>query len=355
MAELLEYKCPCCNGSVEFNSALQKPVCPYCDSEFEIEELKKAQKAMPDESVEAPAVPETNEEGLLVYVCKSCGGEIVTDSTTSATDCPYCGNPIIMTGQLTGELRPDLVIPFKLDKKAAKEALKRHLTGKPLLPKVFKDENHINEIKGMYVPFWVFDAHADASFTYNATKVRRYRTPSHDCTETKYYSVRREGGLDFKNIPVDGSEKMSNELMESVEPFDVGEAVPFDSAYLSGYFADRYDVSAEDAESRGKERVFESADSVFRDTVNGYSTVTKASGSADITRHNTRYVLYPVWLLNTTWNDSKYTFAMNGQTGKFVGNLPIDKGAYWRHLLLGALISGAVVFTLLLIISLIGG
>ncbi len=355
MAALLEYKCPCCNGRIEFNSTVQKPVCPYCDSVFEIEELKKAQAEEASESQNEFDVPEVNEDGLLVYVCQSCGGEIITDATTAASDCPYCGNPIIMTGQLDGDLRPDLVIPFKLDKKVAKEALKRHLSGKPLLPKVFKDENHINEVKGMYVPFWVFDAHADADFTYNATKVRHYQTTSHNCRETRYYSVRRAGGLDFKDVPVDGSMKMDNDLMESVEPFDLGAAVPFDTAYLSGYIADRYDVSAEEAVTRARERICESAEAELKSTVTGYTSVIKESGAVNVTKSNTRYVLYPVWLLNTTWNGSNYVFAMNGQTGKFVGNLPIDKGAYWRHLLIGALIFGAAAFVLLLIIMLFGG
>ena len=101
-------------------------------------------------------------DGLRSYVCKSCGGEIVGDENTAATSCPFCGNPVVMMGQFSGALKPDLVIPFKLDKKAAKEGLKKHLTGKRFLPKIFKDQNHIDEIKGIYVPFWLFDTDVDA-------------------------------------------------------------------------------------------------------------------------------------------------------------------------------------------------
>ena len=96
------------------------------------------------------------------YVCKSCGGEIVGDATTAATACPFCGNPVVMMGQFVGALRPDYVIPFKLDKKAAKAALMKHYGSKRLLPKVFKDQNHIDEVKGVYVPFWLFDTDVDA-------------------------------------------------------------------------------------------------------------------------------------------------------------------------------------------------
>ena len=90
--------------------------------------------------------------GLHTYSCKSCGGEIVGDDTMAASACPFCGNPIVLTGQFAGDLRPDLIIPFKLDKKAAKEKLQEHLKGKTLLPKVFRSQNHIDEIKGVYVP-----------------------------------------------------------------------------------------------------------------------------------------------------------------------------------------------------------
>ena len=111
-------------------------------------------------------------DGLRSYVCKSCGGEIVGDENTAATACPFCGNPVVMMGQFSGDLKPDYVIPFKLDKKAAKEALNNHYKGKVLLPKVFKDQNHIDEIKGVYVPFWLFDAGADVNIRYRATRVR---------------------------------------------------------------------------------------------------------------------------------------------------------------------------------------
>jgi DNA-directed RNA polymerase subunit RPC12/RpoP len=91
-------------------------------------------------------------DGLRVYGCKQCGGEIVADETTGATHCPYCGNPVVLTGHFAGLLKPDLVIPFKVDKKAAIAALQNHYKGKTLLPKVFKDQNHIEEVKGLYVP-----------------------------------------------------------------------------------------------------------------------------------------------------------------------------------------------------------
>ena len=179
MSELNEYKCPCCGGAITFDSNLQMMKCPYCDTEFDPETLisyDEDLKLAGEESLNWESTPnrqweEGEAEEMRVYVCNSCGGEIIGDETLAATKCPYCDNPVVMKGQFSGALKPDFVIPFKLDKEAAKEGLKKHLSGKRLLPKVFKSQHNIDEIKGIYVPFWLFDADADADARYRATRV----------------------------------------------------------------------------------------------------------------------------------------------------------------------------------------
>jgi DNA-directed RNA polymerase subunit RPC12/RpoP len=286
---------------------------------------------------------------LVSYICKSCGGEIVCDRTTAATACPYCDNPVVMQEHFAGMLRPDCVIPFKLDKKAAKEAYQNHLKGKVLLPGAFKDKNHIDEIKGVYVPFWLFDAEAEAKVRYRATRVRTWSDSNYEYTETRYYRVLREGNLGFEHVPVDGSTKMADDLMESIEPFDFSEAVDFQTAYLSGFLADRYDVDAEQSIERANERIKKSTESAFADTVHGYSSVIPESSSVRLSEGKSKYALYPVWLLNTTYQNEKYTFAMNGQTGKFVGNLPVDKKKYWFFFGAGTAVISALVSLLMML------
>ena len=338
MSVLQEYKCPNCGGAITFDSELQKMKCPYCDTEFEMETLKALDEELsaeqPDEMTwDTSAGGEWGAgetDGMNVYVCRSCGGEIVGDANTGATSCPYCGNPVVMSGNFSGALRPDYVIPFKLDKKAAKEGLMNHIRGKRLLPKIFRDQNHIDEIKGIYVPFWLFDADAEANIKFRATRTRRWSDSRYDYKETEEYSAYRSGSFSFKDIPADGSSKMPDSLMESIEPFDMTQAVDFQTAYLSGYLADKYDITAEESVDRVNQRAKRSTEQIFGDTVTGYDTVNVESSSVRLSNGKAKYALYPVWILNTTWNGKKYTFAMNGQTGKFVGDLPLDKGAYWR-------------------------
>ena len=340
MQTLREYKCPCCGGAIEFDSRLQKMKCPYCDTEFDMETLKSydeglsgAHDEMEWETTAGQEWDDGETDGLRSYVCNSCGGEIVCDENTAATSCPFCGNPVVMMNQFAGLLKPDIVIPFKLDKKAAKAGLMKHLNSKRLVPKAFKDENHIDEIKGVYVPFWLFDTDVDAQVRYRTTRLRAWSDSEFDYTETSHYLVSRGGSIGFEHVPVDGSSKMADDLMESIEPFDFSEAVDFQTAYLAGFFADKYDVDAEQSIQRANERVKRSTEESFASTVTGYDTVTTESSSVSLHGGKARYALYPVWLLNTTWNGNKYTFAMNGQTGKFVGDLPVDKSAATKWML----------------------
>ena len=230
-------------------------------------------------------------------------------------------------GQFKGDLRPDYIIPFKLDKKAAKAGFEKHLSGKRLLPKVFKSQNHIEEIKGVYVPFWLFDTDAKAKIRYRATTVRTWSDSEYDYTETSHFMVHRGGSIGFERVPVDGSSKMADDLMESIEPYNFEDAVDFQTAYLAGYMADKYDVTAEQSIERANERVKQSTEDVFADTVTGYATVVPESTSIQLKNGKAKYALYPVWMLTTSWNGNNYIFAMNGQTGKFVGDLPVDKVA----------------------------
>ncbi len=359
MADLIQYKCPNCAGTIAFDAGAQKMKCPYCDTEFDPEALKDL-----DDQLEEIAPDDLNwgktpdgewaageTEGMRVYACQSCGGEVIGDATLGATSCPYCGNAVVMKGKFAGDLKPDIVIPFKTNKDDAKAAYLHHLEGKKLLPKVFKSQNHIDEIKGMYVPVWLFDSDVDADINYDATKVRTWEDQEFRYRETSYYKILRSGNMGFAAIPVDGSTKMPDELMESVEPFDVSTAVDFQTAYLAGYLADRYDVAAKDSEGRANERIKQSTEDAFRSTVNGYDSVNTTEESIRLKNGSYKYALYPVWILSTTWNDQKFTFIMNGQTGKMAGNLPMDKGKLGIYFCSITVIAALVTFLILCLIN----
>ena len=343
---LQEFKCPNCAGAITFDPGIQTMYCPYCNSMLDVQALAASEAEL--EQQQAPEAIDWGfsgtewgageQEGLSVYTCNSCAGEIIGDDTLGATSCPFCGNPVVMTSKFSGTLRPDAVIPFRLGKEQALEALKKHYLKKVLLPKVFKDENHLDEIKGVYVPFWLFDADVDAHINYRATTTRSWSDSKYNYTETSYYDVMRDGSIGFNTLPVDGSYAVDNTLMESIEPFHFNEAVGFSTPYLAGYSANKYDVNAEESVPRANERFGNSTVEEFRKTVTGYSSVDTHSANIRVNNGSVKYALFPVWFLATSWNGGNYVFAMNGQTGKFVGNLPMDKKAFarWFLLLFGA-------------------
>ncbi len=357
MAKTVNYQCPACTGPLHFSANSGKLECEYCGSVYEtdyIEKLyreKEAQAASAEhkaedqaQAAEQQAQADTEWGGgdaggwsqeeaaaLRAFNCPSCGAEIVCEATTAATACAYCGNPTVVPGRLDGILRPDYVIPFKMDKNAAVSALKAYYKGKRFLPSAFSAANHIEELQGIYVPFWLFNGTADAQIQVEATRSHVTRTRNEEITTTEHFHVTRAGTIDFRLVPVDGSEKMPDDHMDTIEPYDYRDLTAFSTAYLPGYLAHKYDVSMEECGKRADRRVNNTAVSTLMNTVVGYDTKTVLERNVDIRNGSANYALLPVWMLRTKWKGKDYLFAMNGQTGKLVGDLPVSaaKFAAW--------------------------
>lgn len=277
------------------------------------------------EHYEPRSFEDTGEVQLSDYTCPSCGAGITGDDTMGSTICPYCGNSTIVRGQFEGTLMPDYIIPFKVDKKAAIKAFEEHNKTAPFLPDTFKDKKKIDEMTGVYVPFWMFDCDCDAAITYNASKTISWSDANYNYTKTDHYRLYRNGSVGFANIPVDGSLKADNDYMEALEPYRYEDAVEFNTAFLSGYLADKYDVSAEESIERANERVKNSTIEAFRETAKQYTSVDAESTNISFSEGKIRYSLLPVWMLNIKYNGRMYHFAINGQTGKVVGSYPVDE------------------------------
>jgi predicted RNA-binding Zn-ribbon protein involved in translation (DUF1610 family) len=327
-------------AGLRFDEASGQQACDSCGAKFDVSVIEQLFADKEQAAASAGTEPtwditmtnnfsEEEAEHMRGYVCPSCAAAIICDDTTAATSCPYCGNPTVVPGQFSGGLKPDYVIPFKLDKNAAIAALKAYYKNKRLLPKSFAADNHVSEIKGVYVPFWLYDGEADAAMRFRATKVHTYTRGDWQITDTDHYRVTREGSVVFEKVPVDGSSKMPDAHMDAVEPFNYADLKPFSSAYLPGFLADKYDEDAEFCSKRANERIIASTEKAFAATTSGYSTLIREYSNIDLKKGDVHYALMPIWLLSTKWNGKNFLFAMNGQTGKLIGDLPVDKGRYW--------------------------
>jgi DNA-directed RNA polymerase subunit RPC12/RpoP len=339
MSEVKQFKCPNCDGGLEFDTKTQKLKCPYCDGTYEPELF--------DEKTGFVVDGENWEDNdLSVYTCNSCGGTIMSEKNTVASSCPYCNNPVVFAGNVSGIYKPKKIIPFVYDKKQAKQKYHEFLKGKTLLPNAFKSEAVIDEIKGVYVPYWIFDGKAYANMWFDATKIREWSDDEYDYTETSYYKLFRSGRVDFDEVPVDASRNVADDLAESIEPFNYKEAKNYSNNYLPGFYADKYDVEVDESRKIANNRIANSTESIFSSTTSEYDTCQVSSSQISIDSGKQEYVMYPVWLLNVEYAGKLYTFAMNGQTGKFVGDLPSDRGKH-LSIMFGIFIAVTVLLTLI--------
>ena len=338
MDTLNRYQCPCCGAPLTFLG--EKLQCDSCDNTFSVDDITQMNEGMENATRESKYnwdhyEPRNYEaEGsvnLANYSCESCGAEITGDDTLGATVCPYCGQSTVVKSQFEGTLRPDYIIPFKVDKKAAMKAFEEAAAKAPFLPDSFREQKKIEEMAGIYVPFWMFDCDCDAYLTYDAQRVTTWSDSQYRYTKTDFYKLLRQGGVGFANIPVDGSKKADDAYMEAVEPFDYNDAVEFNGAYLSGYLADKYDVSHEESIERANERVKNSTIQTFERTTDGYASVLPDQASVSFSNGKIRYALLPVWMLNIKYQGNMYQYAINGQTGKVVGEYPVDKKKKWKY------------------------
>lgn len=367
--ESTNYQCPSCGGALRFSADTGRLECDYCGSSFTVAQVEAeysdrlaradaaaaradaaaagaaavdgatatvgvaeatagsvtaTDAAAPTDNAAANENPSSSATPMRTYTCSSCAAELVCDQTTAITQCPYCGNQAVAPGVLVDEFKPDLLIPFKLDKKAATSALAAYYKGKKFLPNAFAAANRIEKVQGVYAPFWLFDADVTASATFEATRSRTYRDGDDEVTETDHYDVFRAGEMSFARVPVDGSSKMPDAHMDAIEPFDYSDLAPFSMAYLPGFAADRFDQNQETCHQRAERRMASSMEQMLRDTVDGYDSVTTQSCDATVAWQGAEYCLLPVWMLHTSWRGKGFLFAMNGQTGKLVGDLPVS-------------------------------
>ena len=317
----LDNKCPNCGGIVLFQPSLKKFKCKYCDGEFTLEEFSKHNNASSMKNNKK----ENEDISYDTYTCSDCGAEIVADKDTAATFCVYCGNTAILKNKLSGRFAPDYIIPFKKEKKEAILAFKSLSKGRLFVPKDFNNEKNIEKIKGIYIPFWLYDVFVDGSIECDAHTISTWRAGDKMYTKTNYYKLYRTGNMRFFKVPVDGSTHFDNAMMNTIEPFSYEDLTPYNHGYLAGFFAEKYDVSEQEAFPDAKERCLQTAKDILYDDCTGFNVKVITKNNLSTKVESNKYVLLPVWMVNVKYKDKLYLFAMNGQTGEFVGDIPLDK------------------------------
>ena len=295
-------------------------------------------------------------ENLPIYHCKSCGADVLAAGEEAALTCPYCSSNIVLTDKLSGNIRPNGIIPFKIAKKDLKQHLDNFYKNKKLLPKNFFSASHIEKVTGVYVPFWLFSGNIYGTCAYTGKNTSTTVSGDYEVTTTKIYDVVRDTSIGFSGIPIDASDKIEDKLMDSVLPYDMSELKPYQSGYLSGYTADRFDVPGKYLQTRAEQLMKETTNDIVKSSVSGqYTQITPKYKHLNAGQIDVKYVLLPIYMFKIKYANKKYQFAVNGQTGKVVGSLPISKGVSRAYFLLRfGIVAGAIMLASL-ISYLVGG
>ncbi len=325
-------KCPNCNANLIFDADRQVMFCEYCLSTFAAEQLENTivEEAPKDSTagdrIHAQGAEEHIKKSLLddgvQFICNACGAQVVTDKNTSATFCAFCGSPAIISQRMTDEFSPDYILPFKYGKEAAVKKFFDWCKGGRWTPFDFVSEKNID----LYVPFWLYDVHADVDVSGTAKNEESHSTGSTTTVTTTEFKFRRKGSLTWKHLPFDGASRIDDKMMEAIEPFDFKKMVHFDPAYIQGFFAERYDLSGDEVKPRMWTRVKTYIQQELEPTYKKFNKGVKVVKDGTKLRElNLHYAMLPVWFLHYTYNGKDYDFCMNGQTGEVAGIPPVSR------------------------------
>ena len=306
------YKCPNCADALYYEPEENCLVCRSCDSRFQPEELDEGK------------YPKMRMD-FHIYSCTACGAEIMVTPTETATYCVYCGQPVIVFDRVSSELKPDYVVPFKVTKRQAEYNIRQKIKKNPVVPKEFKDFK-VDTLRGIYIPYWLYDFdYYDTQYYEVSRKVLGGMTQS-----TRGYF--KEAQVYFRDLPTNASSVLDDKELQSLGKFDFREMLPFSPSYLSGFYADRYDIDFADAAEYAVYQAQQIFDYHMQNDLykKGYETAFMKYKSPRVVAKSVSYLLLPVWFMTCQYEGRPYTILVNGQTGVVAGNLPIHKLKAWR-------------------------
>ncbi|MBR1866935.1 MAG: hypothetical protein IJ801_10615 [Lachnospiraceae bacterium] len=328
--EETDKKCPQCGGVMDYDPASGNLKCPYCD----YEEAIKVEKEQPHKAEELDfykAEHTANHDwgvATKTVICKACGAESIYDALQTSAVCPFCGSNQVMEANDKDTIAPGGVVPFQISDKQASELFHRWIKKKWFCPKLAKDSAKPKRFKGIYLPYWTFDANTYTTYDgeYGIDHTRRDKDGNtHTRTDWHRTSGTHREFIDDELVLASKNHDMS--MLRSLEPFDTENNKAYKPEYIAGFVAERYSLGLKDAWSKAtnsikeklKRHISNEIESQHHaDQVRNLRTQTEFR---DITY---KYLLLPIWVSNFKYNDQVYQFMVNGQTGKVADKTPVS-------------------------------
>ena len=309
----ITYRCPDCGSSLKYDPQMEKWVCLHCQGCFDQQQMQRLEDASEEH------------DGVVVYACPGCGGEIVTSETTVADFCYYCHSPVVLKGRLSGDWKPNGVIPFSITRGQAQQAFINWARKRWFTPGGFSAKEHIEKITGVYYPYWITNAEFDAQLNGQIRKAFVRKTQSTIIDTVRYFSITKRAKMAFKNIMRSGLAKRSDILADGVQPYWFDAIEPFSESYLAGFQAERWDVRYEEITASVQDEMKQYAHDILLPTKDEGEVVASAIYAYNM-KMKPRFVLLPAWVVTYKAPKGKlYHYVVNGQTAKTCGILPVDK------------------------------
>ena len=339
IAALAKHPCAACGAQAEWNPTRQALVCSFCGtvSPFKVDadgavvelDLAKALRELPDEA------RGWLEERRAVQ-CQSCKAVSVFDPARVGQNCDFCGSPkLVPYEEIKAPIRPQSLLPFKQSEPAVREQIRRWYASKWLAPGALRKRALVDRVHGIYVPYWTFDAHvvcpwdADAGYYYYTTETYRDnqgKTQTRQVRHVRWEPASGEVRHFFDDEPVPGTHGVSMHLLREVEPFPTAELVAYDTAYLSGFVVEHYQVVLLEAAEASQEQMKQKLEQMCAAQVPG-DTQRNLQIHPVFSGQTFKHVLVPVWLLTYTFGGKPWQVVVNGYTGKMAGDYP---KSWWK-------------------------
>lgn len=317
------FKCPTCGSNLFYEPELSSMMCRNCGNVYSPEtlELRGSLGISREHDYMGDSDISEDDKKRHEISCNSCGATLIADENTMSTMCPFCGSPALITRRMTREFKPDYIVPFKIDKDQAQKIMREWLGSKKHTPRGFKTKSRLTGMTALYVPFWLLDCGVNTEMSGTGKIINGLNTTIYEVNSTLTYYV--------KGVPFNASLNIANKLMEAIEPFDYRDMVRFESKYLQGFYADKYDQLPTEMTDKIMKRIERFSDSETELVSSKYSKyeVRSEKGLTRLSEISIKYCLLPVWFMTVEFDGRQYQFAINGQTGEASGQVPTADSA----------------------------
>jgi hypothetical protein len=356
---LEKHPCAACGAQAEWNPAKQRLVCPFCGTEspYQVDadtgkiqelDLVAALRALPDDQ----RGWQTERRSVQ---CQSCKAVMVYDPARVGQNCEFCGSPALVDyEEIKAPIRPQSLLPFKLTSSQVRDLVRQWYSGRWFAPNALKNRALVDQLKGIYIPYWTFDAQADCPWRAEAGYY--YYVPEEYTDNQGKRQVRQvqkvrwepaSGRVEhfFDDEPVCGSRGVDARLVKGIEPFPTKELVPYDTAYLSGYVVEHYQVVLVDAAKQAREDMNEELTALCSQQVPG-DTQRGLEISPSYSGETFKHILVPIWMLSYTYGSRAFQVVANGYTGALAGQYPKSP---WK--IAAAVVLVAIIVLIVLVLS----